>query len=111
MPIKYTRREWWSGGNGCIYGLTRDGQNVVRIAETPAPDSDEDYITDEELEADCDRIVGCVNGCQGIGDPAHIVPELVGIVRDLYQRTNSGHQGSSLNLRELKRVLDRCDVL
>ena len=110
MPSKHTRREWWADGP-FIYGWAKGSHVTVRLADTNVADDDKEFISNAELDANVERIVGCVNGCQGIKDPARTVPELVEIVRDLYQRTNSGFLGGSLNLRELKRVLDRCDVL
>ena len=59
------------------------------------------------------RIVACVNGCKGISDPENMVPELVAVLKGLFEHCAMPHKhwGEGSNQAEATAFTTRGEAL
>lgn len=71
---KHTKGPWKLKDNGDFQIDAADGYSITSIPK------DDDYGRPEEDRANAERIVACVNACDGIVDP-WVIPELIHTIR------------------------------
>jgi len=95
----HTPEPWFTKGDGLIYAPNPEFDSTdlqshkdVLVADV-SPDRGDLTMDDK---ANADRIVGCINGCKGIQNPAETVPELVTTLKGLMEASPRNKQLADL---------------
>lgn len=78
---QHTPGKWKIGRKDILGGLQiiNEARELVAVAES-----------ESDPEANAARIVACVNACEQLEDPGKQIPEMIGVLKQFWQASESG---------------------